>query len=766
MGFRHSWCCLGLIGTLVGAACGDDGGDQDPNANADVVFWAPKHIGMRVLWDIDLDDRLAAESIVGALVEEDLAFQDIEARVRAVIDSGMPRADVVMVPWGIGQRLLADGVIVEPYRELFSATDEDAAKLWGVVVAQPASTSARVVGRAESSPLVFQSDGCLTPESHARIATTVSESADVVASGLVHTPLLDNWQLVDGSAEASGNAVGKIVTDKLKEMGAQRAVTTGANAIAGAYSTQVGEMVAERAATQAVAIKVVGVFFKGVSFIMDYKAFLESIYRSVELNDATADAYESALQTWSDGTKNINDLTTEMLELRLGIINCSVSGKDALERLDELTNLVRTYENAARTGITQATTIEGEISPHWEEATDNAKQKFTQTWVSVRADAQKKADAVNASNSTLQSLTFDDPATPDAEWEVFAELLTGLELGNGFVHSNGTLMTMSAGNTDIIRAGGAVIDVSGDAADYLFGTNGRYPCGTGMLGHTLCGGMPFPAGPARVFVVDYDALLPPPSDGYHYQYGFVFDGDGDASNNYMAPSLYPMDLFDNTDIWYEAKLDATSMLWSFTSTLARNGTLASRQTAARTIINGNSMILLVPGTEFEVAAPGYRVTAFRHRGDFGINAPHDFNGDVYPAVGLALAMPSTTSVPGRYDSRTEKIEYTAEVTVLGTSRISELAVPATANHDLATTAGAYGYRIKVPAGGVIRACVSSTMSASLNYYPQFSPGYTFVDGAPGCTDVTNIDATAQNWVLLKVAGAGSPNNVTVTTSVP
>lgn len=760
------WCrcavALAAATLIFGAGCGDDGGgdvDDDPNANADVVFWAPKHLGMRVLWDVDLEDRLAAEQIVGALVEEDLAFSDIELRVREVIVSGSPRADVVMVPWGIGQRLLADGTLVEPYRELFSVADDDAAKLWGVVVAQPGSTMARVGSPHAESPLEFGSNGCLIADRRERVAAAVSASAEAL-------PLLDNWQVIDGSTEASGNAVGGVVVDKLKEAGTERAVTTGAGALAGAWSSQVGEMVVERAATQAVAIKVVGVFFKGVSFIMDYKAFLESIYRSVELNDATADAYESALDIWSTAMRSMGEATTELLELRLGIIDCSISGKEALERLDQLTELVTSYENAARTGITQASTIEGEISPHWEEATDNAKQKFTQTWVSVRADAQRKADAVNASNTTLQTLTFDDPATTDTEWEVFAELLTGLELGNDFVHSNGTLMTMSAGNTDMVRAGGAVIDISVDAAEYLFGTGGRYPCGMGTGGYTLCGGLPFPAGPARVFVVDYDATLPPPSSGYHYQYGFVFDADGNTTNNYAAPSSFPMDLFDNTDVWFEAKLDATSMAWSFSSTLARNGSLASQQTAARTIINGNSMIFVVPGSEFEVSVPGYRVTAFRHRGDFGIDPPHDFNGDVYPRVGLALAMPSTTSVPARYDSRTQKTEYTAETTALGTARIASLAVPANATHDLATTSGAYGYRIKVPAGGTIRSCVSASMPASLNYYPQFSPGYTFLDGAPGCTDVTNIDATTQNWVLLKVAGAGSPNNISVTTSVP
>ena len=58
------------------------------------------------------------------------------------------------------------------------------------------------------------------------------------------------------------------------------------------------------------------------------------------------------------------------------------------------------------------------------------------------------------------------------------------------------------------------------------------------------------------------------------------------------------------------------------------------------------------------------------------------------------------------------------------------------------------------------------MSASINLYPWYSPGYDYLDGEPGCTDVTNVDSTNWNDLLVKVAGAGSPNNVTVTTSLP
>lgn len=115
-------------------------------------------------------------------------------------------------------------------------------------------------------------------------------------------------------------------------------------------------------------------------------------------------------------------------------------------------------------------------------------------------------------------------------------------------------------------------------------------------------------------------------------------------------------------------------------------------------------------------------------------------------------------------AREDKAEYTAETTTLGTGRIAPLAVPATGTVNLADHSGTYGYRVEVPPGATIRVCVSASMPAGVNYYPQYSPGFTFVDGAAGCTDLTNLDADNPNYVLIKVTGSGSPNNVTVTTT--
>jgi len=145
----------------------------------------------------------------------------------------------------------------------------------------------------------------------------------------------------------------------------------------------------------------------------------------------------------------------------------------------------------------------------------------------------------------------------------------------------------------------------------------------------------------------FDAVLSDASPGDYYQYGFPLDADGDTSNNYEASPSYPKDLYDDTDWWLELVRDGSSDTWSLGSTLARYGSTSPRTTASRIIVNGNSAVAIVPSAELESTSPGFRATAFWHTGDYGIDPPHDFNGDIYPAVGMPLLMPDPTVFVGR-----------------------------------------------------------------------------------------------------------------------
>ena len=51
----------------------------------------------------------------------------------------------------------------------------------------------------------------------------------------------------------------------------------------------------------------------------------------------------------------------------------------------------------------------------------------------------------------------------------------------------------------------------------------------------------------------------------------------------------------------------------------------------------DGMILLaVPATELATPLPEFRATAFRHKGDFGMQEPRDWGADLVPAVGEPL----------------------------------------------------------------------------------------------------------------------------------
>lgn len=104
------------------------------------------------------------------------------------------------------------------------------------------------------------------------------------------------------------------------------------------------------------------------------------------------------------------------------------------------------------------------------------------------------------------------------------------------------------------------------------------------------------------------------------------------------------------------------------------------------------------------------------------------------------------------DPHHEKEEYLAQVEVLGADRIEDLPVPGTGTIDLTGTSGLYGYRVPILGGQTVRFCVNADGSVSIMYYPHYAPGYTYLDTDPGCTEITNRDATFANDVMLVLEG--------------
>lgn len=162
-------------------------------------------------------------------------------------------------------------------------------------------------------------------------------------------------------------------------------------------------------------------------------------------------------------------------------------------------------------------------------------------------------------------------------------------------------------------------------------------CGANDWGLTVC---PTPAtrppeGDFVMLSMVMGGAVPLADPTNRYVYAFVFDSDGVSANNYRAPPNYPSDFYDDTDRWYEASWTPGGS-WVLTAKTARGGAIMQVPTAARMVLSGDTLFFLAPRSEFDVAKPKWRFTAFRHKGDYGINPPYDWNGDVEPPVGRPL----------------------------------------------------------------------------------------------------------------------------------
>ena len=170
----------------------------------------------------------------------------------------------------------------------------------------------------------------------------------------------------------------------------------------------------------------------------------------------------------------------------------------------------------------------------------------------------------------------------------------------------------------------------GGGATSLVG--GKFPCGAGPHGYTVCSSMDVdPVEGDYVFVYLSAEEDIPLSSTRLITYGFVFDSDGDPSNDYVPHPSYPDDYFKDTDRWYTLEYVPLAG-WILVCRDATNSVVQEVPTAARAIIRDNVILLVAPLSEFGTAEPSYRVTAFTHFGDYGANPPHDWAGDQHPRV--------------------------------------------------------------------------------------------------------------------------------------
>ncbi|MEJ2607437.1 MAG: C13 family peptidase [Anaerolineales bacterium] len=161
---------------------------------------------------------------------------------------------------------------------------------------------------------------------------------------------------------------------------------------------------------------------------------------------------------------------------------------------------------------------------------------------------------------------------------------------------------------------------------YWFG-NTLFPCDESPEGMvTVCpdGAGAMPQDDVLMLIMTLDSDVPIVEPEFLYVYSAVLDTDGDSANNFVADPYYDWDYYQGTDRWYTIAWDPYQHAWFMEVTNASAGytTVASN---ARGAILGDLVIFLIPADEISVQQPGYRLTAFAHKGYY---APANSSGDV------------------------------------------------------------------------------------------------------------------------------------------
>jgi hypothetical protein len=203
-------------------------------------------------------------------------------------------------------------------------------------------------------------------------------------------------------------------------------------------------------------------------------------------------------------------------------------------------------------------------------------------------------------------------------------------------HSDGIQFEIPDEESEILRFGiqSAVFD---QALIDTFGL--KFPQGTGSFGVTAFAQPSLALTPGD-YAVAYQVRRGPldlTDPAKKLQIGFVFDRDLDGANNFRAGLAFPKDLFDNSERWANGSWDfATGLQLQYQDASTSPPTTLS--STARLIQSGHVSVLVVARSEVTNAAEvAYRVTLFKHTGDFGLSGG-PFKVDTAPYVGEPLAL--------------------------------------------------------------------------------------------------------------------------------
>lgn len=213
-------------------------------------------------------------------------------------------------------------------------------------------------------------------------------------------------------------------------------------------------------------------------------------------------------------------------------------------------------------------------------------------------------------------------------------LYTGMEQeadlleGNQTTGSDGVATVTSAGETDFACVESGV--ASRSDVDFTIFDNEETTLVTDAPGGA---GIEGAAGDVAFVTLGLVDDFPAAQPGHYYQYGFVFDTDGDPANDYEPAPAYPADFFGGTNRWYQLNGEPGAG-WDLSVQDIVNGQPVTADSDATVLSFGNGLVLLAPVDELgNPADVGWRGSAFLHDGNW---LADDWNADVDPAVGEAL----------------------------------------------------------------------------------------------------------------------------------
>lgn len=165
-----------------------------------------------------------------------------------------------------------------------------------------------------------------------------------------------------------------------------------------------------------------------------------------------------------------------------------------------------------------------------------------------------------------------------------------------------------------------------------------FPPGAGPEGFTVAAtpSAPLAGGEQCFFWFAVREPIPLADPQQLFQYAFVVDSDTNPANNWVASPAFADDFFAGTDRWYELNYTPAGGWQMRCRQVGPGNTLTTVASAARVILSGDTMLLVVPRSEFAVANPPFRATTFAHLGDFGQNPPFTWSGDPTPTVAEGL----------------------------------------------------------------------------------------------------------------------------------